>query len=83
MAEGVSGNIYEPFWKGFPHTDIHRIMTPDVLHQLYQGIFKHMVGWCQSVVGEKELDQQIQVLPEAHGLHHFKHCMHGTLFYDK
>jgi hypothetical protein len=72
MAHGVSGNVFDPFWKGFPHTDIHRIMAPDVLHQLYQGVFKHVIGWCQSVVREKELDCRIQTLPHTQGLRHFK-----------
>ncbi|KAF9458321.1 hypothetical protein BDZ94DRAFT_1284869 [Collybia nuda] len=40
----VSGSIHTPFWSGFPFTDIHMSMTPDVLHQLYQGVFKHLNG---------------------------------------
>jgi hypothetical protein len=72
MEQDVTGGVYEPFWKDFPYTDIHRILTPDVLHQLYQGVFKHIIGWCQSVVGEKRLDQRIRSLPQFQGLRHFK-----------
>lgn len=72
MKEDVAGGTFEPFWKGFPHTDIHKIITPDILHQLYQGVFKHLVGWCQTILGAKELDQRIRALPLAHGLRHFK-----------
>ncbi|EGN97050.1 hypothetical protein SERLA73DRAFT_27858, partial [Serpula lacrymans var. lacrymans S7.3] len=41
----VSESVYKPFWTGFPHCNIHIAITPDVLHQLYQGVFKHMVHW--------------------------------------
>ncbi|EGN93853.1 hypothetical protein SERLA73DRAFT_126277 [Serpula lacrymans var. lacrymans S7.3] len=38
----LSGSVYKPFWTGFSHCNIHIAITSDVLHQLYQGIFKHM-----------------------------------------
>ncbi len=34
MEKDVAGGVYEPFWHNFPLTDIHCIITPDVLHQL-------------------------------------------------
>lgn len=72
MEKDVTGGVYEPFWKGLPFTDIHRILTPNILHQLYQGIFKHIVSWCQSVIGERRLDQRIRSLLQFQGLRHFK-----------
>ncbi|KAF9527055.1 hypothetical protein CPB83DRAFT_895492 [Crepidotus variabilis] len=50
-------------------------ITPDVLHQLYQGVFKHLVTWCQTVLNEKVLDQRIRALPLAHGLRCFKNSI--------
>ncbi|KAJ3512046.1 hypothetical protein NMY22_g15452 [Coprinellus aureogranulatus] len=44
MEQDVTGGVYEPFWKNLPYTDIHRILTPDVLHQLYQGVLKHVIS---------------------------------------
>ena len=44
----VSGGIHCPFWEGFPLCDIHLSIMPDVLHQLYQGVVKHMIAWCIS-----------------------------------
>jgi hypothetical protein len=70
--KGVSGGVYDPFWSGFPHTDIFRSVTPDILHQLYQGIVKHLIGWCQKVMDAKELDRRIRCLPKSHGVRHFK-----------
>jgi len=72
MDNDVAGGIYSPFWQDFPYTDIHHAITPDVLHQLYQGVFKHVVEWCRSIVGEKELDRRIQVLPYGYGLRQFR-----------
>lgn len=72
MQCNVSGSVYEPFWKDFPYTDIHKSITPDVLHQLYQGVFKHLVEWSQGIVGTKVLDQQICALPHGFGLRNFK-----------
>ncbi|KAF5335612.1 hypothetical protein D9757_015360 [Collybiopsis confluens] len=60
MEEDISGGNYDPFWVGFPLTDIHRCIAPDILHQLYQGVFKHLVSWVQKVVGEAELDDNAQ-----------------------
>ena len=72
MESDVSGGNYEPFWVGFPLVDIHRCVTPDVLHQLYQGVLKHLIGWVQEVMGENELDSRIRSLPPACGVRHFK-----------
>lgn len=72
MENGVTGGVFVPFWEDFPFTDIHRITTPDVLHQLYQGVLKHLVGWAQQVVGKDELDARIRSLPQMTGVRHFK-----------
>ncbi|KAN0140688.1 hypothetical protein V8E53_001515 [Lactarius tabidus] len=41
--------IYEdvmPFTHNFPHTDIHELLAPDLLHQVIKGIFKdHLILW--------------------------------------
>jgi hypothetical protein len=63
--------VLKPFWQGFPLTNIASSLTPDVLHQLYQGVFKHLVGWCQSLMTPDELDARIRVLPPAFGVRHF------------
>ena len=72
MSFDVAGGVYRPFWEGFPLCDIHSSITPDVLHQLYQGVFKHLVSWCQSILTPQELDHQIRALPPGFGLRQFK-----------
>lgn len=72
MSHEVAGGVFRPFWDGFPFCDIHRAITPDVLHQLYQGVFKHLVGWCQRIFSAQELDRRIRTLPLGYGLRQFK-----------
>ncbi|KAG2119699.1 uncharacterized protein F5147DRAFT_742050 [Suillus discolor] len=47
--------IIHPYWEGLPHANIFQAVTPDVLHQLYQGLIKHLLGWlaqaCAAVHG--------------------------------
>ncbi|KAJ3831102.1 hypothetical protein F5878DRAFT_505297, partial [Lentinula raphanica] len=71
MKDDIVGGNYDPFWAGFPLTDIHRCIAPDVLHQLFQGVLKHLVSWVQKIVGEEELDERIRRLPPAPGVRYF------------
>ncbi|TFK53469.1 hypothetical protein OE88DRAFT_1643214 [Heliocybe sulcata] len=72
MKQDVSGAVEHPFWEDFPFADIHRSITPDVLHQLYQGVFKHLIEWCQILMDEKELDRRIRCFPPGCGVRIFK-----------
>jgi hypothetical protein len=36
--------IIDPFWKNLPYIHIYHSITPDILHQLYQGVVKHVIG---------------------------------------
>jgi hypothetical protein len=71
MKREVSGYVYKPFWVHLPYTDIHLSITPDILHQLYQGIFRRLISWCQAVLTPSELDNRIRCLPPAIGVRHF------------
>ena len=72
MEQDVSGSVFKPFWEDFPHTDIHTSITPDILHQLYQGIIKYLIEWCQILMTEAELDARVRALPKTFGIRHFK-----------
>ncbi|KAF8165815.1 hypothetical protein B0H34DRAFT_794159 [Crassisporium funariophilum] len=72
MSKDMAGTVYKPFWQGFPLCNINCTITPDVLHQLYQGVFKHIVTWCQCVVTLAELDRCICCLPFGYGLRKLK-----------
>ncbi|KIY62218.1 hypothetical protein CYLTODRAFT_183523 [Cylindrobasidium torrendii FP15055 ss-10] len=71
-AKNVNGNVSKPFWENLPYTDIHLSTTPDVLHQLYQGVLQHLIAWCQELMTEAELDRRVRCLPPGLGLRHFK-----------
>ncbi|KAE9394162.1 hypothetical protein BT96DRAFT_958870 [Gymnopus androsaceus JB14] len=79
MREEVSGYVYRPFWDDLPFLDIHFSITPDVLHQLYQGVLKHLINWCQDIIGKDELDCQVCCLPHAYGVCHFKNGISALL----
>ncbi len=39
-------DLYQPFTSYFLRADIHKLLTPDLLHQLIKGTFKdHLVEW--------------------------------------
>ena len=63
--------IPNPFWTGLPHCDIHDTITPDVLHQLYQGLVKHLCGWVQTLIDDSELDARFKRMPLVHGVRLF------------
>lgn len=63
--------IMHPFWLDLPYADIHLAITPDILHQLYQGVIKHVVAWIISAYGEKEIDARCRRLPPNHNIRLF------------
>jgi hypothetical protein len=63
--------ISNAFWIGLPHCNIHDAITPDILHQLYQGLVKHLCGWLQTLIGDAELDARFKRMPRVHGVRLF------------
>ena len=70
-AHGLSGYVPDPFWAELPYTDIHLSITPDILHQLYSGVFAHMLKWCKDCMHKGELDERVKRLPPSHGIRYF------------
>ncbi|KAI6014328.1 hypothetical protein EDC04DRAFT_2904169 [Pisolithus marmoratus] len=65
--------VYKPFWKDLPFCDIFTCITLDIVHQLHKGIFHdHLLQWCTSLIGEKEIDACFQAVTRYPALHHFK-----------
>ncbi|KAI6039361.1 hypothetical protein EDC04DRAFT_2867989 [Pisolithus marmoratus] len=65
--------VYKPFWKALPFMDIFTCITPNILHQLHKGIFHdHLLQWCTSLMGEKEINIHFQAMTHFPTLHHFK-----------
>ncbi|KIL56888.1 hypothetical protein M378DRAFT_16692 [Amanita muscaria Koide BX008] len=65
--------IYHPFWENLPYTNIFESIVPDILHQLHQGIVKHLVSWLAAAYGHAEIDMRCQCLPPNRKLRIFKY----------
>ncbi|KAJ7100980.1 hypothetical protein B0H15DRAFT_770315 [Mycena belliarum] len=63
--------VVRPFWEHLPYTNIFTSITSDVLHQLYQGIIKHLIAWLKESLGEAELDARCRRLPPNHNIRLF------------
>jgi hypothetical protein len=65
--------VYHPFWQSLPFADVFQSITPDILHQLLQGIVRHLVTWLSSltVFGSNAIDTRCRVLPPNHALGSF------------
>ena len=59
------------FWKDLPFIDIYSSITPDILHQLYQGLLKHLIAWIRAVCGDAEIDARCRRLPQNHHIRLF------------
>ncbi|KAJ7467312.1 hypothetical protein B0H11DRAFT_2159568 [Mycena galericulata] len=70
-AEAGIKPIYHPFWEGLPYTNIFQAISPDILHQLYQGVIKHLIAWLTECVGEAEIDARCRRLPPNHNIRLF------------
>ncbi|KAF6756066.1 hypothetical protein DFP72DRAFT_1008140 [Ephemerocybe angulata] len=63
--------VQDPFWKELPFVHIYRSITPDVLHQLYQGVVKHVISWLRIICGSDEIDARCRRLPPNHNIRLF------------
>ncbi|KAJ6564347.1 hypothetical protein B0H19DRAFT_941521 [Mycena capillaripes] len=76
-TEFVDQNLraINPFWADLPHCEIFRCMTPDLLHELHNGVFgDHVVKWTtKAMSGETaEVDRRFRAMPPHPSLRHFK-----------
>ncbi|CAE6437348.1 unnamed protein product [Rhizoctonia solani] len=67
-----------PWWGDIPDLNLHDCITPDLLHQSYQGLFKtHLVQWMKKLHTPKDLDQRFAAMPQAEGLKRFPKGLSG------
>ncbi|KAF9474258.1 hypothetical protein BDN70DRAFT_815973 [Pholiota conissans] len=64
--------IQHPFWENLPYVDIFQSITPDILHQLHQGVVKHLIAWLRSACSDSVIDERVQRLPPNHSIRSFK-----------
>ncbi|KAI9434821.1 hypothetical protein H4582DRAFT_2174356 [Lactarius indigo] len=59
--------VFHPFWEALPLTDIFVSITPDILHQMLQGVMKHLVAWLTGAFGPAQIDVRCRsLLPNHH-----------------
>ncbi|KAG6875884.1 hypothetical protein C0992_001897 [Termitomyces sp. T32_za158] len=63
--------VVKPFWQNLPYTNIYRSIIPDILHQLYQGVIKHLIHWIIETCGAAEVDARCRRLPPNHNIRLF------------
>jgi hypothetical protein len=63
--------VYHPFWVSLPLTDIFLSITPDILHQMLQGIVKHLIAWLTRIYGSAVIDARCRMIPPGHGVQLF------------
>jgi hypothetical protein len=59
--------VFHPFWKDLPYVNVFQSITPDILHQLHQGVFRHAVSWLTRAYGAVEIDARYErLIPNHH-----------------
>lgn len=60
--------VFHPFWMTLPFANVFLSITPDILHQLLQGVLKYIIAWVASptVFGSSEIDARCRALPPNH-----------------
>jgi Plavaka transposase len=62
--------VAHPFWESLPLVNIYLSITPDVLHQLLQGVMKHLIAWVSNplVFGKRGINARCRLIPPNHGI---------------
>ncbi|KAH9933677.1 uncharacterized protein BXZ73DRAFT_101062 [Epithele typhae] len=63
--------VTHPYWLHLPFVNIFRSITPDILHQLHQGVVKHVISWIISAYGADEIDAHCRRFPPNHHIRLF------------
>ncbi|KAN0132050.1 hypothetical protein V8E53_010087 [Lactarius tabidus] len=58
--------VFHPFWESFLLSNIFVSITPDILHQLLQGVMKHLITWLTCAFGTVTIDTRCRSLPPNH-----------------
>ncbi|KAH9013253.1 hypothetical protein EDB84DRAFT_1444325 [Lactarius hengduanensis] len=58
--------VFHPFWEALPLTNVFVSITPDILHQMLQGVMKHLIAWLKCAFGPTQIDTRCRSLPPNH-----------------
>ncbi|KAN0141466.1 hypothetical protein V8E53_000711 [Lactarius tabidus] len=54
------------FWEFLPLTNVFISITPNIFHQLLQGVFKQLMAWLLVTFGPSEIDARCRSIPPNH-----------------
>ena len=60
--------IYHPFWESLPLVDAFHSITPNILHQVHQGMVKHIISWVSGIFGAAAIDARCRAIPPGHDI---------------
>ena len=60
--------IYHPFWETLPLADVFLSITPNILHQLLQGMVKHIILWLVGIFSAMVIDTWCCAIPPNHNV---------------
>ncbi|THU86756.1 hypothetical protein K435DRAFT_683009 [Dendrothele bispora CBS 962.96] len=63
--------IQQPYWRNLPFVNIFCSIAPDILHQLYQGVIKHLIEWLKIICTPEEIDARCRHIPPNHNIRVF------------
>ena len=65
--------VTHPFWESLPLSNIYISITPDILHQMLQGVMKHLISWLEhpNTFGAAGINARCRSLPPNHHITHF------------
>ena len=69
--------INHPFFQSLPLLNIFQSLMPDILHQLYLGLVKHLLAWLKVAFGSAEIDARFQHIMPNHHVRLFKSGIFG------
>ncbi|KAF8257683.1 hypothetical protein EI94DRAFT_1774385 [Lactarius quietus] len=60
--------VFHPFWESLPIVDIFISITLDILHQMLQGVMKHLIAWVTTAFGAAIIDARCRSMPPNHNI---------------
>lgn len=72
MRAGLGLRPIWPYWGNHPYSNGPSLFQPDLLHQLWKGVFlTHLVPWWTRLLGKPRLDERYIGIPCFSGQRHF------------
>jgi Plavaka transposase len=58
--------VHQPFWATLPLANVFLSITPNILHQLLQGMVRHLISWLTGIFGAVAIDARCHAMPPNH-----------------